>query len=135
MMKMYRLIFLVSIFFCFGCSDREPEITPRPYSRIKTLPVKNITASGALFEGEVVFVAGAILESGFVWSESQLLDPRFSQKIVNSESIGETRPFAILVERNLKSNVTYYMCAYLKSGDTYVLGNVEQFISLGSKNP
>jgi hypothetical protein len=135
MMSKYRFMFFVYVVFCFACSDQEPEITPRPYSRIKTMPVKTITTSGALFEGEVIFVAGPILESGFVWSESQLLDPRFSQKIIHAELIAETRPFAILVERNLKPNVTYYMCAYLKSGDTYVLGNVEQFLSLGSKNP
>lgn len=133
-MKFSRLfIQFLCITFCFTCSEKE--ITPRPYPRIQTLSVDNITTEGARFTAEITFASQAIEEHGFLWSVSSgpLLD--YNSDIINLGAASGTGKFSARAERSLAAGKVYYMRAYLKAGGKVVLGNVLEFKSLGSKAP
>lgn len=110
------------------------EFPASPYPRIETLPVAEMTESGALFQA-VIMQAGneAITEHGFVWGSSE-------PTLNSSEKIllgARARPgyFETPVNFGLESGKQYILKAFAISGSYTVYGNPVSFTSMGSTQP
>jgi hypothetical protein len=134
-MNKSRLLFLL-IFtsISFLMCNRE-EVTPREYPVLRTLAVKDITSTGAVFEADVKHLGSQkIIEHGFLWSfSSGLVLPNVDKAIINEE-INKGK-FSKEVESTLIEGKEYFVKAFIKTGEFLVYGNVVSFISLGSKGP
>ncbi|MEN8248019.1 MAG: IPT/TIG domain-containing protein [Bacteroidota bacterium] len=135
MNRKYRiiLILIVAVIF-FMCEDKK-EVTPRDYPRVSTLDVTDITDSGALFSGEIIYPGkGPITEHGFLWRKYS--DPEYdnSEKKVIAEQISDGK-FSASISSNLISRTKYKVRAYAKNDDYFVYGKTVEFVSLGSAGP
>ncbi|GAB5554080.1 MAG: hypothetical protein Sapg2KO_36710 [Saprospiraceae bacterium] len=121
------IIYLIPIFCLFLATCEKKELAPRPFPRLKTLEVSNITDSTAFLSAEILLRGDyEVLEYGFVWSFSN--QPEIDQDI----SITETAPlvedeFSFQLSNNWSFNQTYYLRAYLKTADFTVYGTEVNF--------
>lgn len=122
-----------AIILLTGCNDDEMAI--REYPRVLTLPVGDISDSGAIFQAEITHATNQqVVEYGFVWGDNNNPTIESSDKKILSENLtaGE---FHAQISTTLKEGVIYYVKAYIKSEEYLVYGKVVSFISLGSKAP
>src|SRR5688572_30195781 len=129
-MKKIIAIFFLLVFF--SCTTEE--ITIRPYPRIKTSEVTNITSDGATFHGEVISASTNILDHGFLWLDqsSPTLENADKISLGSKATLG---PFDALCERGLTKGKKYYVRSYVVTGDNTVYSYPVEFISQGSKPP
>ncbi len=123
---------IVTLLFLVTCSKEETD--PRPYPRVTTHRVSNITSGGAVFHAEIVFSSTAILDHGFIWSKQNSLTLENAEKISLGAKSG-IGSFETPVVRSLAEGIKYYVKAYAKSNDFIVYGEVVEFVSLGSLAP
>lgn len=127
------LIFFISISLLFKCDNYEfPE---SPYPRIETLPVVNISESGATFQANIILTGNKpIVDHGFVWgfSENISIDMHDKIQLGKVTNIGS---FEANVQYGLYSDSTYFVKAYVATESYFVYGKVVQFKSKGSTPP
>jgi hypothetical protein len=103
------------------------ETTPRPYPRVFTEAVTNITTTGAVFHATVIYSSSEILDHGFLWSESS--QPNFTNStVIALGSFSGTGKFEQSVIQSFLPNKKYYVSAYCKSDKYTVFGDVASFI-------
>jgi hypothetical protein len=128
-----RKIFLVLIAgMLFTCTKEQ--VASRPYPRVETHDVVNVTASGALFQGEIIYTTGDITDRGFIWSQNQV------PTVDNSDSVSVgakngTGMFSQTINRSLMAGITYYVRAYARSTNYFTYGDIVTFTSAGSTSP
>jgi len=110
------------------------ETSSRPYPRVETGEVTDITRTGAVFHGQITFSSTEILDRGFVWANNTDLTLESSDKISSGTAVGKGN-FEAQVSRDLETGVKYYVRAYVKTDKYLVYGDIATFISLGSKAP
>jgi hypothetical protein len=124
---------------CKKKSEDSPPVNPPVKPPVDTLYV-NMTGIGDISTDGATYFArryGAsslkINEYGFVWSDStQLPSPTdFIQPFQGSpDSI-----FSFRVDKDLEAGRTFFVRAYLKTGDSMIYSQVKSFVSLGCKPP
>jgi hypothetical protein len=131
-MKYINLIFVILILLLTTCGDDDNET--RPYPRVRTGDVSDITSEGALFRGEITVSSVEIIDYGFVWSTNSNPTLSNAEKISLGKKNGPGK-FTQVVERSLEQSASYYVKAYARSDNYIVYGEVVKFVSLGSKGP
>ena len=102
-----------------GCTQEK--ITPREYPRISTLSVTDVSASGAVFHGEVFFTSVQATDYGFVWSDSSFPTINNGKQI----SLGATSKavvFEARLDQSLVPGKIYTLQAYAISSGFVVYG-------------
>jgi hypothetical protein len=127
-----NLILFALILLLATCG--EDDNATRPYPRVRTKSVTNITSEGAFFEGEITFSSVKIVDHGFVWSTDSNPTLENSDDISLGQRSGIGK-FTSQIEWSLEEGKKYYVKAYAKSDDYTVYGDVAEFVSLGSKGP
>jgi hypothetical protein len=127
--KLLLLVILASSMEC-----QEEVVNSRPYPRILTRDVANISPAGATFEADITYRGGfEILEYGFVWAnETPTLEVGERIAIIESPS---TDHLTVAVTSGLIAKQFYQVRAYLITKDHIVLGNIVNFQSQGSVGP
>lgn len=134
-MKLFKVILflIISSFLLITCT--EDEFTGRPYPRLRTLPVTNITPEGATFNAEITFRGDfEIVEYGFLWSEDGNPLTNNSEKQIIKKDI-QNSIFSFNITRSLKVNQNYFLRSFLQTNDFTVYGQVIEFVSDGSIPP
>ncbi|MBL7849073.1 MAG: IPT/TIG domain-containing protein [Cyclobacteriaceae bacterium] len=126
--KILALLLLLTM-----CEQKE-KIQPRPYPRVRTFSVTEITPKGAVFHGEVIYTPSPITDYGFVWSYNPNLNP-YESEVLSLGSLASAGKFEARIERSLKAGYTYYVRAYAKTSNYEVYGDPITFLSLGSDAP
>jgi hypothetical protein len=115
------------------CSEKEP--TPRKYSRVRTLPVTNITDQGVTFSGEVFYQSDeAVTDHGFIWSTGTFSSIQTSTRRSLGPKSGKGA-FSAQISSTLAEGITYYVKAYVVSKNYTVYGQPVAFESQGSQAP
>jgi len=129
-----KKIYLVLFSFLLLVTCTKEQITSRPYPRVETLSVTNVTVEGASFQGNITFSTGEIANTGFVWSlnENPTVDNSDSLSIGTQSLTGS---FSATVTRSLLPGLKYYVRAFVKTNNYFVYGEVAAFMSLGSVSP
>lgn len=126
-------ILLLSIIFLTTCTEEEG-IKTRPFARVTTHEVSDISAVGATLIGEITQASVPVIDHGFEFSPQKFF--YIGNTIIYS--LGEksgTGRFQERIEAGLAENITYYVRAYAKSGDFVYYGETRELVSLGSKAP
>ncbi|MDE5418508.1 IPT/TIG domain-containing protein [Labilibaculum sp. DW002] len=141
-MKKYILIIL-SIFICFLACDKEE--ANRPYARIRTLGVQDISRSGVTISGEIYNSKNLSIEDhGFVYNlqSSSLPDGTKAntnlEEYFEKESLGRKNGdgfFESTLTRNLIKNATYLAKAYVVSNGITTYDEAIEFESQGGIAP
>jgi hypothetical protein len=131
--NIYLLFALVLILTSTCTKDDEEQ---KPFPRIQTLEVTNISENGATFRGQIHSTSGeAIIEHGFVWSQSvDLININNNDKILLGSFPG-TGSFEAHINTTLEKGKKYYVKAYIKTANYLVYGVDVSFVSLGSEAP
>ena len=117
-----------------NCAEEENAVTSREYPRVRTMSVTNISAEGAVANGEIIFAPTEILDHGFIWSKAP--PPAFgASERISLGALSGTGKFSAIIERSLAEGQKYYIAAYAINKDYTVYGDVISFMSLGSKAP
>jgi hypothetical protein len=120
-------------FLLFTCSEKE--LTPRKYSRVRTLPVTNITDQGVTFSGEVFYQSDeAVTDHGFIWSTGTFSSIQTSTRRSLGPKSGKGA-FSAQISSTLAEGITYYVKAYVVSKNYTVYGQPVPFESKGSLAP
>lgn len=124
-MKRLRVLFILFAALFLSCSKEE--ITSRPYPRTKTLEITSIANGSAHFKVEVFFTSVAIVDHGFIWTDSGF--PSLTNGLKKSfGSKSGTGTFEMTVDQ-LQAGKKYTLCAYAQSADYVVYGNYLEFTS------
>jgi hypothetical protein len=114
------------------CDDND-EITPRPYPRVKTNPVEEITSEGATLQGELITLSDGVIDHGFAVSQNRSFGPLLTTISLGAAS--QVGPFQGELHENMEEGVVYFVRAFAKSKSHEVVGDIVEFRSLGSKAP
>ena len=117
--------------------EKEQELFPREYPRLKTLPVTNITSGGATLNAEFQLRGDIQINNyGFVWFLHQNAFPTLenANQIVVSENIVSDN-FSISIGSGFAEGETYDLRAFVQVNDHVVYGEKISFRSLGSNGP
>jgi|WetSurMetagenome_2_1015567.scaffolds.fasta_scaffold00357_5 hypothetical protein len=124
-----KIYFLVNLVLTLTNCDNH-EFPKTPYPNVRTLPVKEISSSGATFTAELTNSGNSsILTHGFVWTQWENNNP----EIGPNDSIGLGRlngngTFFYHLNNGLIINRSYYVRAYIKTKDYIVYGEEVTFI-------
>ncbi len=127
------LILSLLLLLLVKCDDYEfPE---SPYPGIRTLPVTEISDSGATFRAEITHIGKEeIIDHGFIWGEEEpfLLGRQDTLKLGPVPEPGE-------IEKRIEYGHEYYkkylVVGYAKTESYFAIADTVFFISLGSKPP
>lgn len=134
-MKVLQKTAVLILFLSLLVKCKEDDITGRPYPRINTLPVTEITHEGARFSAEIIFRGDfEVLNYGFVWGEFEEATIHLSDKIIYGENI-QLNNFSAYISTTLKEGVRYFVKSFIQTKDYTVYGENIQFTSLGSGAP
>jgi hypothetical protein len=126
-------LFSLSILVFFSCEDQQPQ--PREYPRVRTLPVTDISDSGAVFFGDLYSLGSEeILEHGFLWDNSENPNFTFSNRVY----LGiprQTGIYAAPIKTTLKKGTKYTVRSFVKTAEHTVMGMTQTFVSKGSRAP
>jgi hypothetical protein len=114
------------------CDDND-ELNPRPYPTVKTYPVDGITSESVTFDGELITLGDGVIDHGFLVARDRNFASIFEK--LSRGPAPQTGPFDATLHESMEEGVTYYVRAYAQSKSHQVLGQVVDFISLGSKAP
>jgi len=117
-----------------SCGQKENQVVPRPYSRVKTLPVEE-SAGGVTFRGDLYYYGPARIDDhGFEWKDPA--EPTTANTYRHSLGPKEgTGTISALITSSLEPGRLYYLRAYAKAGNHTVYGNEIRFDSKGSPAP
>jgi len=115
-----------------GCEKDDSALEKFPL--VSEVSVSKISQEGALFKSKLISVKkDDVSDYGFLWSDYQYITFDNAEKI----SLGATAPdhnnFSFFLDHSLSANTTYYVSAYVISGEIRVIGNPVKFKSPGSK--
>ncbi|HKK77756.1 MAG TPA: IPT/TIG domain-containing protein [Saprospiraceae bacterium] len=134
-MKYNYLYLLYGLCTLLIIACEKEEIGPRPFPRLETLAVSDITDEGAVFNARV-FESGEeeIIRHGFVWSllANPVLGEDLTESVVGAPADNH---FAISIRSSLQVNKPYYVRAFVETSQRVVYGNEISFLSLGSSVP
>lgn len=132
---MYRFIFtlsLISLFILLGCEKDDSAL--EKYPLVSEVSVSKISQEGALFESKLKSVRkDEVSDYGFLWSDYQYITFNNAEKISIGQTIPDHNSFSFFLDHTLNANTTYYVSAYVISGEIRVIGNPIKFKSVGSK--
>jgi len=118
--------FFLYVACCLLVTCAKEEVVPRPFPRLLTGEVSDITQESAKFHGEITYVNEEIIEYGFLWSAFR--DPSFADsEMIKFEGTITAQDFEAEAERGMKEGLAYYVRAYLRTNTTIVFGNVVSF--------
>jgi len=96
--------------------------------------VVDISTDGATFFARRYGTSSLVInEYGFVWSDSTLL-PSPGDFIQSFQSSPDS-VFSFRVDKDLEAGLTFYVRAFLKTGDSLIYSQTTSFTSLGCKPP
>lgn len=131
-LKKPTLFILFMILVCCSCKEEDISFA---YPRVRTHAITDISPEGAVFHGELMLPAGQeVAENGFVWQEGNEPLLESSEKKVMEKPVSKGR-FSASISTTLKPDTKYFVKAYAKTKDHLVYGQVQSFVSLGSKAP
>jgi len=134
-MRVSQIIAVLILFLCLLVKCKKDDVTGRPYPRINTLPVTEITHEGAKFSAEIIFRGDfEIINYGFVWGEIEDANVNSSDRIIFGENI-QSDNFSAYISTTLKEKVRYNVKSFIQTKDYTVYGENIQFTSLGSGAP
>jgi N-acetylneuraminic acid mutarotase len=112
----------------YSLSNCEKEkVATKEYPRIITLPVTEISESGAKFSAEIISGdVSTINECGFAWN--------YGDTLIIKEGV-ENNGFSGIAHSALVKGQNYEVCSYIKTDKYTVYGNKVSFVSLGSEAP
>jgi hypothetical protein len=123
---MYRntIVVIISL-WCVSCS--EAVVTERPYPRVSKLEITNVINSGASFKAEVTYSSVPIIDHGFIWTLGGFPTLTNGEKV----SLGAKAGIGVFVHtvNGLQVGKKYTMCAYVRSSQETVYGDVVDFVS------
>ncbi len=114
----------------------EYEFPEQKYPGVQTLPVINITASGALLRADIRRErTHPVTDHGFIWSLHP--NPQFNaaEKISLGSMKESAGTFEARVEQGLYVDTVYYVKAFVETKSHTVFGPVVSFRSAGSRGP
>jgi hypothetical protein len=120
-----NILLISSLIMLANCD--EADITSRPYPRIKTLPVTNISEEGVTFNAELISAEDfEVIEYGFIWGNQEELT------ISNSEvqsffEVPTPSNFSFQLNTALDLNSVNYVRAYARTSEYIVYGVNEEF--------
>jgi hypothetical protein len=128
-----RMVISLFAALAINCSEEE-KLHERPFPRLTTNDVEEITAAGALLSGTITFSPGQMTDHGFVVDIAR----NFSTSQEKKFSAGPTDRignFQLAIDTDLQEGTTYFVKAFAVFGTYTSFGNVKEFVSLGSKAP
>ena len=131
---LFFLLFLSLLVILSDCE--EEKAVPREYPRVNTLPVTNISETGATFSADIYSLGTeTIREYGFVWSQGQ--NPRIEteDKIVFQKSVTTPGVYTADVRSTFEEGVEYTVRPFIVTDKHIIYGKTVKFISLGSLAP
>jgi hypothetical protein len=121
------------ILFCFlslvsvltGCTKEE--ITSREFPRVKSIGVTEVTVDGALFTGELFYIAPNTTDYGFVWSDSGFptLD---KDQAIPFRVPDQTKVFESVAQIKMVKGKTYTMRTFAVGNGYVVYGDAIDFV-------
>jgi N-acetylneuraminic acid mutarotase len=134
MKNFYILAFLLFLLTQLALISCKKEFT-RPYPEVSTLSVSDISPDGFLAHGLIENKGNQeVLEMGFSYSQNPLFNELYSSKVIADKPVKSGR-FSLKVESALYPNELYYVRAYVKTKDHFVIGPSVEVRSLGGKAP
>ena len=134
-MKKLIAIFIIGFAVLALIRCKEDDVTEREYPRLRTESVSKITSEGALFNAQIIYRGDMEIKSyGFVWSEDELPDLIYADKVVFDNNIF-SESFSAEISSNLVENQSYYVRSFIVTADFTVYGQQVTFVSLGSGAP
>ncbi len=134
-MKKLKFIFYILLICCGLTTCRKEEVASREYPRLNTLEVTDVTASGAVFNAEIISGNVAdVIEYGFVWAKTTSPTTNTNDQEIIQGKLTSNR-FSAKIHSALLKGVTYYVKPYLKTSTTLVYGKFVSFVSEGSDAP
>ncbi|MCX2743174.1 IPT/TIG domain-containing protein [Mangrovivirga sp. M17] len=129
----YIFYFSIICFLISGCE--EEQVTQRPYPRLNTLPVTEISDEGAKFNAEIIYRGDfEVINYGFVWAKAQNPTKELSDGVIYADNI-QSSNFSAIINTTLEENVAYSVRAFIETNDYIVYGENKEFLSLGSGAP
>ncbi|WP_421762847.1 IPT/TIG domain-containing protein [Ekhidna sp.] len=129
---------LVCVFLILLVSCTEDEIG-RPYPRVITEGVSNVSEKGAVFKGRISSYGKEEISSiGFVWSlkSSPNLNSSTDEMVYMSLDDVKGNQFQFELRSTLEPDEKYWVRAFATQGDLRIFGDTTSFISSGSfSNP
>lgn len=120
-----RTLLIIGILIFSSCS--EAVVTERPYPRVSKLEITNIANGGVAFKAEVTYASVAIIDHGFIWTLGGFPTLTNGQKASLGSKAG-TGVF-VFTATGLQVGKKYTMCAYARSNQETVYGDVVDFVS------
>ena len=123
---MNKFIYCLAIICLLSCTQEE--ITPRSYPRVETHDATGITSLQVMLNGEITFTNVAVVEYGFVWTNSGFPTLESGTKITlgSRKDAGSFTSELTLTRRN----TIYSIRAFARSAKTVVYGNMVEFTSI-----
>lgn len=134
--RFYSLILITTFSLCLATACENEELEQRPYPRMKTLAVNNITEQGATFNAEILLDGVEdVVEYGFVWSVERI-NPNIhhSNRLIYKKAMGEGK-FSDHISTTLMTDTTYNVRAFAKTQNHTIYGDLVKFKSKGSGAP
>jgi hypothetical protein len=125
------LLFVTSVMMLSNCEKENAK--PRSYPRITSMPVTNISSTGADCSARIYSLGTEqITDHGFVWG---LTDPAidYSDKVLLG--VCDTGLFSARIKTNLRTGIKYYVKPFVRTAKHIVYGVTQEFKSLGSEAP
>jgi hypothetical protein len=119
------ILLVIGILIFSSCS--EPVVNERPYPRVSKLEITNIVNGGASFKAEVTYASVAIIDHGFIWTLGGFPTLTNGEKASLGAKSG-TGAF-VFTAAGLQVGKKYTMCAYARSNQETVYGDVVDFVS------
>lgn len=126
---------LLLLFTVYSCTNNDEE--QRPFPRVKTLEVSNITDEGAVFNG---FIEGGlkgndISDHGFYYGYPEEKAPLGYTKVSLGKLGGSSNSFHAQVSGDLLKDKTYSVMAFVELSGKKIYGTPTSFISKGGLGP
>ncbi len=126
-------IILIFMFSFITCDNYE--FPKSPYPRVETLPVVNISETGAMFQANIIQLGEKeITNHGFVWGLNENLSVDSDEK-VQLGAIQGLGNFEYNIKSGLFKGQTYFVKAFVATADYFLYGEAESFTSIGSTPP
>lgn len=127
MKSFYILLFFAALLA--GC-EKDIEFHSKDYPYVVTKEVRNIDATGATLEAEILDRGALeILDFGFLITDEKK-EHKYSIK-----KKGSLNNFSMRLSADMETGITYYCRAYAQTARNLVLGNQVRFESVGSLAP
>jgi Uncharacterized protein conserved in bacteria len=132
----YKLISaLLLLFAVYSCTNKDEE--QRPFPRVKTLGVSNITDEGAVLNGYIdgEFNGNDVSDHGFCYGYPDEKAPLGYTKVSLGKLDASSNSFHAQVSGDLLKDKTYSVMAFVELSGKKIYGTPTSFISKGGLGP